>query len=233
MAYDYLGLVNDVNRRLNEVELTQSNFSSAIGFYAQIKDGVNASINKINQEQFEWPFNHVTQEDTLVPGTIRYSFQSGSKTVDMDSFRIKRDDTLGVSTKKLRIMTYEEFLSKYSDSEYNSNSLSTPTYVVRTPSLEYIVYPSPDKEYTVVYEYYSIPSQLVLATDVPSIPEQFRFTLVDGAMYHAYLFRGDLNSAELSYQKYVDGIKDMRTLLVNRYEYARSTVNVRGNTYAF
>ena len=29
MAYNYLGLVNEVNRRLNEVELTSSNFDTA------------------------------------------------------------------------------------------------------------------------------------------------------------------------------------------------------------
>ena len=28
MAYDYIGLVNDVNRRLNEAELTSTNFAS-------------------------------------------------------------------------------------------------------------------------------------------------------------------------------------------------------------
>ena len=40
MAYDFLGLVNDVNRRLNEVELTTSNFSTATGEYGMIKDAV-------------------------------------------------------------------------------------------------------------------------------------------------------------------------------------------------
>ena len=38
MAYDYLGLVNDINRRLNEVELTSSNFGDAKGEYGMIKD---------------------------------------------------------------------------------------------------------------------------------------------------------------------------------------------------
>ena len=88
MAYDFLGLVNDVNRRLNEVELTSSNFSSATGFYSQIKDSVNSSIRYINQSEFKWPFNHNTQEDTLTPGTVRYAFQANAKSVDMDSFRI-------------------------------------------------------------------------------------------------------------------------------------------------
>ena len=31
MAYDYIGLVNDINKRLNEVELTSSNFATATG----------------------------------------------------------------------------------------------------------------------------------------------------------------------------------------------------------
>jgi len=44
MAYDYLGLVNDVNRRLNEVELTSSNFAAATGEYSMIKDAVNSAI---------------------------------------------------------------------------------------------------------------------------------------------------------------------------------------------
>ena len=65
MAYDYLGLVNDVNRRLNEVELTSTNFATANGEYSMIKDAVNASIRFINQHEFEWPYNHVTEEETL------------------------------------------------------------------------------------------------------------------------------------------------------------------------
>ena len=64
MAYDYLGLVNDVNRRLNEVELTSSNFGSAIGEYAMVKDAVNASIRYINQHEYGFPFNHDTETKT-------------------------------------------------------------------------------------------------------------------------------------------------------------------------
>ena len=76
MAYDYIGLVNDVNRRLNEVELvggtgTNANFLNARGEYAMVKDAVNASIRFINQHEFEWPFNHVTEEEVLTPGIVR------------------------------------------------------------------------------------------------------------------------------------------------------------------
>ena len=44
MATTFLTLVNDVNKRLNEVELTSSNFGSAAGFYAHAKDAVNSGI---------------------------------------------------------------------------------------------------------------------------------------------------------------------------------------------
>ena len=38
MAYDYLALVNEVQRRLNEIELTTANFNTARGANAQSRD---------------------------------------------------------------------------------------------------------------------------------------------------------------------------------------------------
>ena len=63
MAYNFLGLVNQVNRSLNEVELSSTNFDTATGFYAHAKDAVNSSIRDINQTEHNFPFNHVEQED--------------------------------------------------------------------------------------------------------------------------------------------------------------------------
>lgn len=226
MAYNFLGLVNDVNRRLNEVELTQVNFGSAVGFYAAAKEAVNSSIREINQEQFEWPFNHVTYEQVLTPGQVRYDFQAGTKTLDMDSFRVKRDNSLGNETVRLKLLSYEEYLDKYLDHEYNTDESirKVPYYAFRTPSLEFGVVPSPDKAYTVVYEYYSNPPALTLYSDVPTVPEEFRHVIVDGAMVHAHTFRGDLDSAQLSRMAFEEGIKALRSIYINRYEYLRSTV---------
>ena len=226
MAYDYLGLVNDVNRRLNEVELTSSNFANATGEYSMIKDAVNASIRFINQHEYEWPFNHVEAEETMTAGVVRYAYPADAKTLDMDSFRIKRDETLGNNTKRLKIISYEEYLDKYVDIEYNSSESlkALPEYVFRTPSLEFGFVSSPDKEYTVVYEYYRLPVDLINSTDVPSIPEQFKYTLLNGAMHFAYMFRGESQEAQMMQQRFTDEIKSMRSLYINRYDYLRSTV---------
>src|SRR6056300_1623997 len=143
MAYNFLGLVNDVNRRLNEVELTSSNFSSAKGFYSTAKDAVNSAIRHINHEEFQWPWNHVEEEEILTAGVTRYGYPYDCKTIDMDSFRIKRDADLNVSTVKLKNLNYKEYLDKYIDYEYNSSTdmRNTPSYVVRAPSQEFLLIP--------------------------------------------------------------------------------------------
>jgi hypothetical protein len=228
-AYNFLGLVNDVNRRANEVELTSATFANALGFYTAVKDGVNAAIYDINQQQFEWPFNHVKKSEALVAGTVRYNIPSDAKTLDMDSFRIARDDALGNETKKLEIISYEEYLDKYLDYEYNTATgvRTLPRFVFRTPSLEYGVVPSPDKAYPIKYEYYRSITPLDLYSDVPSVPQDFRHIIVDGAMVYASAFLSDNESSQLSQRKFDDGIKAMRTLYINRYEYIRSTVRTR------
>lgn len=226
MAYNFLDLVNKVNRRLNEVELTSNNFSTVTGFYNSAKDAVNASIRHINHEEFQWPWNHVEEEDILTAGVSRYGLPYDLKTLDTDTFRIKRNSSLAVETVKLKVLDYKDYLDNYADQEYNTDTSkrNTPSYVCRTPSEEYIVVPAPDKAYEIVYEYYRNPVELENYNDVPSIPEQFSHVIVDGAMFYSYQFRGDAQASQIAQNKFQEGIKFMRTLYLNRYEYIRSTV---------
>jgi hypothetical protein len=226
MAYDYIGLVNEVNRRLNEVELTSTTFNTATGFYAHIKDAVNASIRDINQTHYEWPFNHVLKEETLTAGVTRYAFPNDAGSIDFDSFRIKRSSTFNNNTIKLSVVAYEDYLENAVDQEYDTSTAqrTIPSSVFHAPSLQWGVTPAPNQAYEIVYEYYSIPSELSTQTAVPNIPERFRHIIIDGAMYHAYLFRSNEQAASLAKAKFEEGMKRMRIILVNRYSYVRSTV---------
>ena len=60
LAYNYLGLVNDICHSLNEVPLTEGNFASAANFYSEAKRSVNKAITKISQQEWEWFFNFET-----------------------------------------------------------------------------------------------------------------------------------------------------------------------------
>lgn len=223
MAYNYITLVNEVQRRLNEVELTTATFDTARGFHALSKDAINSSIRHINQEEFEWPWNHVEASEVLLANEARYSYPYDAKTINMNTFRIKRDVSLNVDTIKLKILSYEEYLDKYADMEYNSNLSSTPRYVVRTPSRELMFIPTPDKAYEVIYEYFTSSYDLQKADDVPTTPEQYRHVVVDGAMYYAYVFRADMQAANATVSKFEQGLKNMRSLNINRTNYLRDT----------
>ena len=225
MAYDFIGLVNDVNRRLNEVEVNSTDFPTATGFYSFAKDAVNHSIRHINQEEFNWPWNYVEDNTSLVAGVMRYTFPFDAKTVDFNTFRIKRSSTLNTDTQKLKICNYEDYLNRYVDDEYNSatNIRGVPDKIIRTPNREFIVHPSPDKAYTLVFEYYTNGYDLDLHTDTPTLPEQYRYVIIDGAMYYVYHFRGDMGAANNALQRFEQGIKHLRTLHINRPDYLRDT----------
>lgn len=225
----FLSLVNQTCRRLNEVELTDSNFANAKGFYAHIKDAVNASIRHINQMHVEWPFNFDTMDEILTPGVCRYSFPSDAKSVDFESFRLRQNVALGVNEgKTLEHINYDTYLQNYVSQEDDTTGAngSTPHSVAMAKNFEWVIAPMPDKPYMLTYEYYKFPPDLERSTDVPTIPNRYRHIIVDGACYYAYMFRDNKDAAALIEKKFDDGIKFMRVHLINTNETMQSSMIV-------
>jgi hypothetical protein len=228
MAYNYIDLTNEVLKKINEVNLIQANFDTAIGVYADVKSAINSSIRNINTAEFQWPFNHVTKNLTLTPNQVRYPFEADAQYIDFKTFRIRGSDVFNIKTRKLFPIMYEEYIEKFSDFEYRPASYDKlPNQVFRTPEFAFGIVPAPDQAYVLDYEYYQFPVDLVDWDDVPTIPEMFRYVIFNGAMVEAYLFRGDAEASQLAEQKHEKGIKDMRKILINRYEYGRSTQIIR------
>lgn len=221
--YNFLELTNDVARRLNEVPLTSTNFTDATGVHADFKAYVNEAITRINYEHFEWPFNHQTQELVLTVDQVKYPYPADAKLLAFDTFVIKGDPVLNVESRVLRPLDYEEHLQTSLDLEINPSDYSTiPERVFRSRDFTFGIIPAPDKAYTLRYEYYKAPTTLVEWDDVPTVPEAFRWVINEGALYNAYMFRGDTEQAAVANGMFDKGLKDMRKLYVNRYEYARS-----------
>jgi hypothetical protein len=224
MAYTYLDLTNEVLARFNEVALTSSNFVNSRGFQTQCKNAVNDAINYINTREFSWPYNHVTQTETLVAGTTRYTIPTNAKHVDYDTFRLVDDSSLGVEGKSLTIIDYKDYLNKFINQEDRSDVGGVPSHIFRTPDNNFGLYPYPDKAYSLKFEYYIYTTALSAATDVPTIPAQYRQVIVDGATAFGYQYRGEGGEYQLNFARFEDGIKSMQTLLSNRADYIRSTV---------
>lgn len=91
MALTYLQLVNRVLKALNEPELTSSDFGSAIGFDAEVKDAVNQGILDIyHEEEVRWPWAHTEETFDTEIGVTDYTKVSTVDIVDWDSFQIER-----------------------------------------------------------------------------------------------------------------------------------------------
>jgi len=223
MAYTYLDITNEVIARMNEVALTSANFGSARGFQVQCKNAVNDAINYVNQREFGWPFTHDTHSQTLVAGQTRYTIPADSQSVDYDTFRISKDDTLAVNGITLRIMDYKEYTQKYIEQETTTGVGAVPIYVFRSPDNNYGLFPYPDKAYELKLEYYKKPTALSAHGDVPTVPEQYRQVVVDGATAYAYQYHGEAQQYGINFSRFEDGIKQMQSILLNRADYVRST----------
>jgi len=303
MALTFLSLTNSTITRMNEVELTSSNFADSRGVQTQCKNAVNESIRYINQKEFTYPFNHATNSSTLVPGVCRYSLPTSTKHVDYNTARIKRDTTLGSSGLSLAKLDYNEYINKdfankeddvitttlngshsssvttltltsttgldsagtvYIGSEqitytailgnditgctrgansttaalYSSgvtvtqfDSGGVPQFIVRTLDNNYLLYPYPDKAYALQFDYFTFPDELSAHGDTTTIPERFKAVIVDGAAAFVYQYRGEANQYQLNFNRFEQGIKNMQSLLVNKFEYVRSTVIHRPKSF--
>ena len=299
MALTFLSLTNSTITRMNEVELTSSNFTGSRGVQTQCKAAVNEAIRYINQREFGYSFNHATNTESLVPGKVRYTLPTSTKSVDYNTARIKRSTTLSASGSNLGSLNYNEYIqNEYANQEDEINSTTLngshsstvttltltsttgfdasgtiylggeqvtysaisgndltgctrgansttaathaddvfvaqfdnggiPRNIVRTPDNNYLVYPFPDKEYTLTFDYYTFPDDLSAHGDITTIPDRFAPVVIDGATAFVYQYRGEMQQYQLNFARFEQGIKNMQSLLINKYEYVRSTVVLR------
>jgi len=294
MSGTYLSLTNSVIARLNEVQLTSSNFSSARGIQIQAQNAINEAVRYINQREFNYPFNHATATKTLTAGVVRYSLPSSTKTVDYSTFRLIKDSDLGTSGGRLSVLDYNDYVNSYITQEDEINSttaaevidsseteidltsasdfdssgtvyidneqitytgISTntltgctrgansttaashsngvtvtqfdgggiPRHIVRSKDNNYLVYPFPTKSYQIKFDYYTYPSDMSAHDDTTTVPARFDPVIVDGATAFVYQYRGETTQYQLNFARFEQGIKNMQTLLINKFDYVRST----------
>ena len=97
-----------------------------------------------------------------------------------------------------------------------------PRFVFHGPDLKYGLVEPPDQAYTLVYDYYVFQDDLSAHGDTMVIPDRFKHIVVDAAMFYALMFRGNTQDAVILKERADEGIKAMRSMLINRYHYMRS-----------
>lgn len=222
----FLSLTNELLRRLNEVQIDQADFANVKNVQALAKDAINSSIRQMLQDAQEWPFTLVTYEQTLAAGTNTYSFPADYSKADWDTFYIKQLTSENNTPKKLNLITYDQYLTYYRSVEDLSGETgrTDPDYVYMTQDTKFGVTPVPDASYVVEYRYWKYPADLVAYDNTAVIPDRFKHVVIDGAMMYMMLFRSNEQSATMHSQKFEDGIKMMRRLVVDQSVNVVSTI---------
>ena len=230
----FLSLTNELLRRLNEVQIDQEGFGSVKNVQALAKDSINSSIREMLQDAQEWPFTLTTYEQTLTAGTGQYSFTADYSKADWDTFYINKLTSEGNVPKKLTLLTYDQYLSKYRSVEDQSgeSGRTDPYFVYMTQEEKFGLHPIPDAAYVVEYRYWKYPADLITYDDTSLVPDRFKHVVIDGAMVYMMSFRSNDQSAQIHTQKFQEGIKTMRRLLVDQSVDVISTVITRSNNFS-
>jgi len=225
MPSTYITLCNQVLRRLNEVEISESDFANVRGIQSVVKDSVKSAIAKINQAEYGWPFNAAEHTQVLTAGQSEYVWPDYYKISDWSSFQIQKDTALGCDYYTLKYMERDSWYESHRDEDYSAGSAGRgkPTHVFPGHGNGFGVTPSPDKAYSVRFRYFLNYSDITAFNDVTRIPTSFDTVIVDGALYHLYMFKDNLEAAQAAFVAFERGIKDLQTLYINNYEYIRDT----------
>lgn len=226
---NFVTLTNLLLVRLNEVTLDTAGdgFQSVRGVQTLAKAAINNSINSILQKGQEWPFLKTTQTQTLSAGTRVYDFPSDYSSPDYESFYLKKLSSVENLPKHLPALTYEQYIKNYRsiDDEGDTGSgIGAPEYIYQTYDESFGVTPVPDNSYEVEYVYWDFPSDLNNYNDECEIPSRFNHTIIDGAMYYMMVFRSNEQSAALHQQKFEEGVKQMKRVLIDEPLRVTSTV---------
>ena len=183
--------------------------------------------------------NYVTQEDEIVTTTLDGSLTDSATTVTVASTTgFDSAGTLHIGNEQITYTgttstTFTGATRGAGGTTASAHSDATqvaqfeeggvPRYVVRSPDNGYLLYPFPTKSFSVKFDYYTFPTDLSSATDTTSIPARFDAVIIDGATAFVYQYRGETAQYQLNFARFEQGIKNMQTLLVNKFEYVRST----------
>ena len=242
MDTKYLTLTNETLRELNEVQLTSSNFSDAVGIQAFVKESINRALNDIANQEPQLPFFAAAASGETDPfygnvtvatvaGTRWYTLKSGSSSITTDYSSIDWDDfyitTIGVSgesapfvSRGLKFMSLSDW-RRYRRDRENADDADTqnhgePRYIIRSPDhRKFGLSPIPDKVYNVHFYAFAKPTALSAHGDAIVLPDQYAPVILARTRYYVHQFKENLQQAAFALDDYKKGMKYMKSNLIN------------------
>jgi len=237
----FLNLTNELLREMNEVELTASNFGSAVGIQQHAKDSINRGYLDIVNEEPQWPFLATAESGATDPmyGNVYvetvanqrwYELKASSSSltndygyIDWDNFLLS---TVGVSgesspytVRNLRYVTTEAWKDYYRISENKDDAEDanggTPARVTRSPDgRKFGLSPIPDKVYRIWFYAFDLPTELSAHGDTTVFPNIYNSVLMARARYYLHQFKENPQSSAFALEDYKRGLRLMKLNLM-------------------
>lgn len=225
----YISLTNELLRRMGEVTMDSTEFAGARNIQSLAKNAINSSVKELMQSAQEWPFALVTATQTLATdGTSVYSFPTSFSSVDWESFYLQKLPAANNEPKLLPVMSYTQYLNERrpQDDMNGAGGYGVTEAIYQTQDGKFGVTPSADQAYVIEYKYWTFPADMVADTDVCIVPTRFDNVVIDGAMTYMMLYRSNEQSAAIHRDRFEQGIRNMRRLLMDEPLSMRSTMIV-------
>lgn len=128
-----------------------------------------------------------------------------------------------VLQRKLFSIGYDKYRTDFWDKDNNltSTEYGFPTYIARKTNNNLILSTVPDRVYEVYYEGFTLPVALSDYDDETLVPEAFDQVILDKAFHYAYMFRDNLEQAQVAQSRYEDNARAMRRILIPQDSFCR------------
>lgn len=144
-----------------------------------------------------WPFREVTGTLATVAGTQEYDLSANFS--DIDEQNILSVSIQGASQAKLTYWPFNQLRADQPDFDFNATSVPT-RYYLRAGNIGF--WPSPADAYTILIDYYKLPTELSTDSDVSVIPVSYRESLMHYALAMEHDFNTDPDLAQKSMGRY-------------------------------
>jgi hypothetical protein len=162
----------------------------------RIKNWINMGYQDFTLREL-WPFRETVDSITTVAGTQEYILST--EFTDIDQQAIISVAIQGANNRKLSYVPYNQLRASAPDLT-NMGSSVPDNYYIKGGKIGF--WPQPDADYTIVVDYYKVPTELSADLDTPIIPLGYREALVQYALSLEHDFNTDPDLAQKAQNRY-------------------------------
>lgn len=204
MTYNFRSVVNHVLRKTEfgpvsesiDAQFTGDNVDPIID---RIKDWTNEVYTEICNSGY-WRF--LETEGTFLTVIGQETYPLATNCIVNRLINVREIKTPSI----LRRIDFKSIDQSYPDTSESSSG--TPVYYYFQNN-NMSLFPVPDSVMTIKYRYYKTVTEMIDATDIPLIPEHWKWVLVNGVLIRANQYLQDQSFADVQVQ-YFNGLLQMR-----------------------